>query len=1003
MMRRWLLISGVLSIAIACVSAQPKVTVQGTLKGYFLTPQGELVRRSIILTSREVREPSKEKLHLLWAGYYFEGLLMSKEAVIGVRIFLGDTLIYLRHFPKPTTKVSLPDWNIPLRIHPRYGFPPIVEVEGLNGWKKQLKLQPANVKILHLLPLKVDWTDFVRIELIRQFLKREGEQLLPLPLLKHWLTEITFVIQGENGQIVWINPPKAPKGSKRYAGPSPVKGHIYYSVQPLKITIPPEGGVAKAKTVYLSYRPNWYILPEVIESDTLVEPLDNLLRLEVIFHETIHAVVLEYLKKVLILDTEIQEWQKWWNDVIAQNLYNAAYETIESLYGTLSFSDLFPVREEEVVDRLKTFLAIRWHLRNLHPKVFRVFSSAELVEGVSLCLQRLAVTKFINSSEGQRLKEIDPFLKTETEDIDETFATSLMAVQSKMAQCGAYALKVSEKIGMNWRDFILTRLPSSVDDLLTQFISWRDDQEKIQIIERVKKEKIITKSILQEESCEEGWQLFRDYLQGKLVKLHIRIGYFASDRFPSAPKAKWKWLPSIEISFDPAPKIFVQRPVLVSDHLLTRYLIDFCVFLEPTEVLLLRRCEGILEVKGKGVTLYVPNARILMTRQSIWLLGSLEHLSSKTTEQKEEVSKMQRSAWFVFPLAFLLAAPAASQYMADQTLTCTVSGLFHDALTGQQQYLILDLIDEQNNPPGDWHCIAGETYIVQASWTSPRAELAELTLKGPDGTILGSASADPPTNSLQVSGQFQSTQSCTINIIIGAEINIKQPVTGKITGGIQICLNPPEQGTIKVVVQDMNTGNPINPPYKVVVTKKPSGPTQVKVTDSSGVAVFPNLSPGDYIVTLEGINNYPACKWTSEVKLKKRGFLTLNAAMAYHQPIEGKIKIVSGPGGPDNITVKAVKSSVVKYGEIDPTPDPNGYYRFRIPISGEGGIPEDGVWTVIVECINGSVSPPSRSVTVPRHCSTNIPGIQPPYGPHTPVDAGVFEVQFNPQPPGGEG
>ncbi|MFN3421463.1 MAG: hypothetical protein ACK40X_07060, partial [Armatimonadota bacterium] len=80
------------------------VTVQGTLKGYFLTPQGELVRRSVTLTSSAVNEPPKEQLHLLWAGYYFEGLLESEEPVVEVRIFLGDVLIYSRRFPKPTTK-----------------------------------------------------------------------------------------------------------------------------------------------------------------------------------------------------------------------------------------------------------------------------------------------------------------------------------------------------------------------------------------------------------------------------------------------------------------------------------------------------------------------------------------------------------------------------------------------------------------------------------------------------------------------------------------------------------------------------------------------------------------------------------------------------------------------------------------------------------------------------------------------------------------------------------
>jgi len=987
---------GIVSLLTPWAKAQPSVTVHGTLKGYFLTPQGELVRRKITLTSSPVSEPPKEQLHLLWAGYYFEGLLESNEPVVSVRIFLGDVLIYPRRFPKPTTKVALPDWKIPLRVHPRYGFPPIIQVEGLRGWKEQLRLQPIGVKILSLLPLKVDWMDFVRIELIRRFLEREGDQLFP-----GWRLEgLTFVMQGEDGQIVWINPPKPPKGSKRYLGPCPTKGRIYYGAQRYKIILPHQGGVTKEQTVYLSYRPNWYALPEAIEDDPLAEELDNLLRLEVIFHETLHALVWRRYKNAIVTTTDIQNWQKWWNDAIAQILYDIAYETISSLvaYGVGN------LKTQQMIDSIKTFLAVRWQLKRTHPEVFRIFASEELLEGIALCTQRVAITKFMNSPEGQNLLELDPFLKSEASEVDETFTTSIMAVENKRAQCGAYALKVAEKLGVDWRSLIAKQLPPSVDELLAQFVFWENDQEKSQIVKRVMRERV-AELMPYKNFDEQGWQLLRAYLKGELVKIHIRVEYFASGGFPKAPEAKWQWLSSLNLVFDPAPKFSIQRPVLASNYMLVHYLADFCFFLEPTEVLLIRWHGDDLEVKGKGVMFYVPNARIIATRHSVWLLGSLALPKSFEAIRgiKKGVSKMQRAAWFALPLALLLAAPAAGQYMADQTFTCMVSGLFHDVLTGQQQYLTLDLVDEENNPPGDWHCIAGETYSVHASWTSPRAELAELTLKGPDGSVLATTSSDPPSKSLTVSGQFQPTQNCTINVTIGAQFDIKQPVTGKITGGIQICLNPPTQGMIKVIVQDANTGNPVNPPYKVTITKKPSGSTRFALTDSSGIAVFSDLDPGDYIVTLEGINNLPACKWTSEWQLKKRGSLEIRAAMAYHRPIEGRIKFVGGSGSPNNVTVKAVKGSIVKYGQVSETPDPNGYYHFQIPVPGEGGIPEDGVWTVIVEYPNGIVTPSSKSITVPRHCH-NVVGMQPPYGSHLPIDAGVFEIQVQPpQPPPGNG
>ncbi len=42
MMKGWILMGGVLSVMMAWAAAQPLVTVQGTLKGYFLSPDGNL-------------------------------------------------------------------------------------------------------------------------------------------------------------------------------------------------------------------------------------------------------------------------------------------------------------------------------------------------------------------------------------------------------------------------------------------------------------------------------------------------------------------------------------------------------------------------------------------------------------------------------------------------------------------------------------------------------------------------------------------------------------------------------------------------------------------------------------------------------------------------------------------------------------------------------------------------------------------------------------------------
>lgn len=118
MVWRWVLMVCVTMVLNSWLLAQPKVTVQGTLKGYFITPQEELILRSVILSSSDANETAKEELHLLWMGYYFEGWLKSEKPVKSITIFADGHLIWKRELPKSILQGAVPNLKLPLQLHP---------------------------------------------------------------------------------------------------------------------------------------------------------------------------------------------------------------------------------------------------------------------------------------------------------------------------------------------------------------------------------------------------------------------------------------------------------------------------------------------------------------------------------------------------------------------------------------------------------------------------------------------------------------------------------------------------------------------------------------------------------------------------------------------------------------------------------------------------------------------------------------------------------------------
>jgi len=978
-MRRWLLAVCV-SISITWAAAQPKVTIQGTLKGYFLTREGELVRRSVILTNRKVSESPKEKLHLLWAGYYFEGLLESKEPISGVRILLGDTLIYLRRFPKPTTKVALPDWKIPLRVHPRYGFPPILELEQEQGQRSRIVLQPVGVKILPLLSLKVDWLDFIRINLLRQFLERKGDNFLP-----GWrANEITFVLQGEDNQAVWINPPEPPKGTKRYKGPCPLNARIYVGKLP-KVLEPEGSGLTSTilgyPVVILRYDPGWFSLPEYPLSQGRSE-FSSLMRIGTILHETIHAIIFRSLSEP---DYEAKVTVSWLLGDFPK-IYTKSWTLVPVWVPFIKQG-----ADYEWQKALQQFLTVRAALRQQAAKFMAYADEQAISEGIAHYLKELALKRFIQSPEAETLRQIDPYFPRH-----KNYTPNITLPEARL-------FAWMDQLGINWRELIRKRrFQITIDELLESVVGKGEVAEGNALLRQ-------WRGILDEETKkteEWGWEEFRAYLRGERIAFWVQVNFALNDarknqqmrevyREVLRETAKeWVWVFPMEMG-----RFSIYRPCLVSCRTLNPLFAEFGFFLRPDELLWIRWQGYDLELKTKEMNLYVPNAQIKVSQRCVWLKGTLFVPNNKKLQLIEEVPKMRKAWMLLTPLMLVTMIMTGHAQPEGVTVTATITGLFYDALTGQQQYLTLDLEEPTNNPPGDWHTIAGETYRWYISVTDAESRLEELTLLDEQGNVVIQKTANPPTNKLEVTDEHLVSYSCRPVKGSGWEIEFKLfPPKFRVRFRKGHETVPVQSGKLVVITID-SSGNRL--PYTTVIVEG-GGEIRGSATDESG-EWWTYLTPGvNYSVKVGGSGlGAPSLCWRGpfKFKLREREEYWVIFMLWRHYPIFGKIGFSGSPGNPELITVKAVKGNLTLTGIVNTAPGLDGYYYFVIP--GGGGAPEAGTWTVVVEYPGAkSITPPSKSVTVPADCP--LPSLDP-KGAHGPVDAGIFTIEVSPSggPPGG--
>lgn len=186
--------------------------------------------KSLLPSLINLNKPSNGKLpnqlFPLWARYYLRmrvkvsgakiqrlQLQVSKQGKMAtietIERSPGSDMIAVPELPN--------DW---LTVHAKVGLNLVLVIDLESGGKVTIHPQYA-VQLGPVQELKIDWLDLVRIAKIRQFLREQGDNLLP----GFRADNIPFLLEGEEGQ--WVLVGKGFSERWRYKGRVPKGLNVY--------------------------------------------------------------------------------------------------------------------------------------------------------------------------------------------------------------------------------------------------------------------------------------------------------------------------------------------------------------------------------------------------------------------------------------------------------------------------------------------------------------------------------------------------------------------------------------------------------------------------------------------------------------------------------------------------------------------------------------------------------------------------------------------------------
>lgn len=735
MVWRWVLMVCVTMVLNSWLLAQPKVTVQGTLKGYFLSPDGTLAVYEVPFTfpNKPANEKLPIKLFPLWAHYY----LRMRVEVSGVkphrlqlRVGRKGKVVTLEEIAK-SSMIAIPelpnDW---VQVHAKMGLNLELALEFENGAKVAIHPQYA-VQLGPVQTLKIDWRDLTRIAKIRQFLQERGDELIPGLRADN----IPFLLEGEEGQ--WVLVGKGFSEWWRYRGMAPYGLDIF--LLPFRFIVPPKikeralAGVAKTRllgiVVILFYQDGWDALEEVEKPKQSVRHAE---RTFAIIHEIVHYWLVQKFgwteEPEPLPYADLDGYLAW---MMEGNALSQAFEATQP---------------EQRVEAIKDFLLFRWYRRQIGCGNPKSEQQGEWDEGVATFLAEKALEIGREQLEIP-LDYVPSLFFLELEPFGQPILNLALPFDptTKARDWGYVQVKLLDKVMPDW-SHSLGNQQSSLDELLAKAVGFDSVNMMTLSEDQVRKE-------IRVHAKQRGWI--------KPLSPKMKEGYEIVVLAPLSPLEdisnsfdfEWSLFSSCEVTLKGC-QVKSERDVMVSQiQSKGGKVLIFRWILPASIVLRLKRDgkNGRVTLEGQGIRVEVEKSEVWRMPQSI-VVGSKDWAKAWAlahAEKPEEVIPMKLSAaWTIITLAAVATFGTGVTQAQSVQVTGVVSGRFLNTWTNTVEYHFIEFVPDPNlSEYSSLEPLDDEEYEVTIQAFDPEGRLLRLSLLLTDGQEV-SVVSEKPTDQL---------------------------------------------------------------------------------------------------------------------------------------------------------------------------------------------------------------------------------------------------------------
>lgn len=885
------------------LGAQPQVKVEGVLKGYFLTSDGTLSVKEVPFgfPEKPFSPDLPDRLFPLWAGYYLQAKFVSSKPIQSVWLLSGSgRLLWRRHYPEGVTEETIP-----------YQAGGWVGLKGQDGLSVRLLVRFGDGKeeIIHpnfplrferVLPLKVDWLDFVRIAEVANLLKAKGKEIWKGFSLKG----IPFLLEGDEGQWVLINHPKPPKGFVRYKGllpKVPFKMTVYVGERVLGDERHEEigGWVEKVNGVWtaaLRYFPNWWVLEDCAPPGyTIYRQPDALQRLEIIVHEAFHV---------------------WWFQKVEMPKVEGRKKTSQAIVAEIAEREclaraLEAKEENERKQWAKAFLIQREKRRRLEGanEAETIFEQwEELCEGIATFVHWKAMQAGY-ANDYQPIPEMDA---------DPNFHgyQSSNEVTPKAVR-GVSLLERPHTLGLAQ----ILLLSEWFDGWQREIMSGKNLEE---VLSQALQDVTVAPELLVEVEASADKE-FKEALE------RTRVGKFKEAKLPHPNVTIWLYPPAEIIHLIKQLEETFGKPLMGINLPLPEFSIQVSPPVWAVPDMVKSRLGILWDVNKQLMIVHHPNGTVALIGDGLEVRGDLKvtwdesgvHVrpDDNTKYATGGASKMLRKkAWYavVLPVA-LLAAIAGQNTKALQeqeiiVMEGTITGVLLNAATDQFETVTLPVPSTDE----DYFYVDEEEYTLHAtftpSWDPTNPTTTDIIFRvyatyyfnGSPKLVWNFQIVSGPT--ITVGGRKYDTSIVTrpCPCVGGTEQRVCAQLIDRAIGRVVFCypikkVPPPGQLLVKVFLIKENEEDPLKPqiePFQDVSVeaylwseKKKRWEFKAKVkTDANGEALFSELAPGNY--QLRGFKGRPiaACpQVTEEATVIKNQRNTTSMYFYLHKPIKGQV------------------------------------------------------------------------------------------------------------------